>query len=424
MPTHEESHEQFKRTELHERKRREIIGLVRSSDEVRDLIESGDIEKRVQNPNSSQEIFWFIHRIHAGKNFFRAINVDHQGSHINENVDTLTMQFAHRNIEEQIGELRKTESSVDGFFNVPAERLAPLARKFFAAIDQYIQQPDLDQVPDEEKLQFLARIEIIQTLCHFPVDLSGRTIEDFMVYLAKKMGIDLTFSQSGFRGSLQGNLIEHADNFRAHLRSTVMHEVTATAVEKFTGISDDTRGEFVHSLYAGTLDGVQNTHDFVEELTNFVIDKGNIPASERLDVMNVVYKLLSEELANLTKDLISEINNPVETSMWGIFEEHIDSFTDILENATQTEYKAYPYYGFVYVMKSISMSQGYIRSREPELALAEIQKAEKLLSKIRTKMQTPSFRTVDMAKSVWFADNIEKQIRKIKHPLTRLLRGT
>lgn len=420
MPSFEESREHFLKTEVHERKRREIAELVTASDTIRQLIANNELEKQVAHPESSQAIFWQIHKIHAGKNFYRAINVDHAGDHVNENVESLTTHFAGADIENQVGSLRQTESSVDDFMNVRAEHLPKLAADFFATIDDFMAQPDLITLPIEAKHQFLARVEVIQTLCHFPADLSGRTIEDFMVYLAKKMGLELTFSTSGFRGFIEGDVVDDADDFRSQIRASTIQELTSSAIERYSGLNQDIIGEFVRHLYDGALLNVQSTQAYVEELSNYVMDKGNVSAIDRLEVLTLNYTLISEELTAFTETLIAQLTDESEVSMWGIFENQLDAFAELLERAEQTTYHEQPYYGFAYVMKSISMAKGFLRSAALEPALVEIIKAERLLLRITAKLDQPRFTNADKQRNDWFVQNFSKTVRKLKQLILRL----
>lgn len=406
--------ESFLQMEPQERKRREIADLVYASDDVRQRIRNRAFDLPNGKLAPSEQVFWQIHNLHAGKNFYRAINVDHSGQQISENVQTLANYFSESESTDQVGRLRTVSTSVDGFLNVHVESLPALERAFFAAIDKLLQLSNLTELPLETKLQFLARVEVIQTICHFPVDLSGRTIEDFMVYIADRMGVQLTFSESGFRGFIKGETIEEADRWRDRLRRATLQEITASAVDLFPDIPEEAARQFVHGLYnKNTQSPLESTQEAAEFLSEFALDTGVYNSTQQLEVVDTSYYLLRHELSRLTTKLIGAFFLQTEGSLWEVFHEQLDEFVETLEKGTRTTYHEDPHYGLAYVMKHLSMAQGSIFKSDYTEAWTEVEKAAQLLRKVTVKVekrQQADRQTVDQT---WFLTHFSKKVQAV-----------
>lgn len=276
-----------------ERKRRELQDLVKGSDTNRLAIASGAIEQQAkQYGGGSQGVFWALHANHFPVSPFRTINADSKAAEYGDNVSYYLKKPMRAQAESQIGALRTAEVSVGFFDNVDSAFLPDIAQAFFESIDDILLREHPENWTTEEKRIFLSRVEVVQVLCHFPFEASGRTIEDFLVYLAKKLGIHLTFSESGFRGFLGSPLIKES----------------RPAWQQMQGTADS---EALRANSVGQYD---------------------------------------QEMGRIALDLSRTLQPQVQTPLWSAFWTSTQAFADVLEKAEQYEYFPNPHPLFVHLM--------------------------------------------------------------------------
>ena len=164
-----------------------------ASDHIRATV----IPRLLQEAAPSSQSYWEIHRNRFGST---PASVQNFGNH--PFVLSEYTQRASRGdfYDNNIGKLRTIEVSGDGVFvHLPCKHLPQLSQQFFGVLDEILRTPPNDL---NQKLDTLAYTRAFLSLAHFPFDGAGRTNEDFIVYLAKRMGVDLSLSTSGYRHHL------------------------------------------------------------------------------------------------------------------------------------------------------------------------------------------------------------------------------
>jgi hypothetical protein len=103
-----------------------------------------------------------------------------------------------------IGGCRQLNVRSDGFDYIRARHLAPVEEALFAAVDAAEAAGFSAEI---DFLQFAAALDILLEILHLPFDGAGRANEDFVVYLAARLGFPLTFSETSYRGALGSPLV-------------------------------------------------------------------------------------------------------------------------------------------------------------------------------------------------------------------------
>lgn len=189
-----------------------VVSYVRSrSDEIRTKV----IPLLLTEEVGSQSAYWRLYEAEKGPEqhlsfAFRPVDA---------NIESCIRLFRDYP-EEMNSNLRQRILSIGlphGLLHVIPQFLAEICQDLFSAIDSI-------EIEDEE--DFIQKISLIYfalKLSHLPVDLSGRTNEDFIVYLSHKWGYPLTFSGDGYRGSLYESELVSLQNMQIYLFESLLY---------------------------------------------------------------------------------------------------------------------------------------------------------------------------------------------------------
>lgn len=170
--------------------------LVSTSNYIRE----GLLERLIQSNTPLEECYHSIHRVHfldEKKALSIGTNNKHRGH------DTPLPVREH-----------------DSLSLVPLSTLHEIKSKLFSTIESTDYNGDFSD--------YITTLDMLLTICHIPHDGAGRTNEDFLVLYALKHGIQMSFSENGYRGQLNiGSLVhERQRNLR-----TFLDEIRATYLE-------------------------------------------------------------------------------------------------------------------------------------------------------------------------------------------------
>src|SRR5258706_9410872 len=208
----------FLNTEPLERKRREIRELRQASEHNREIIADNSLmgeayrqRLRTKTP-ASQFVYYTLHHSYFAKSPQRMQNAD---SGLLESREYVYKRGTRDFYEKNVGKHRTNHVSVGGLPNLAPKYMSEIERLFFSTVDS-VNESSLKN--PHEVLYFLAFCDLVELMCHFPFDVSGRTDEDFLVWLAHGHGVDMTISRTGYRGFVEDDIIEAASDVRIALR--------------------------------------------------------------------------------------------------------------------------------------------------------------------------------------------------------------
>ncbi|HEC63931.1 MAG TPA: hypothetical protein ENI23_01410 [bacterium] len=197
-----------------------------ATEKTRGAIETGSIEEEGEEIFSgSRGVFWAIHKSNIGDNPELALQADNASLEPRR-----TASIGAERIDEQVGSTRREVVNVGGFPNVLPDYLEEVEIQMFDLVDEGLEASS--DWTENEKLGFLSYVEALQTIAHLPYDASGRTIEDFMVYLAGKMDIDLSLTRTPYRGYIGGFKISKANRTRGEMRRAVIDGIFDSFMDK------------------------------------------------------------------------------------------------------------------------------------------------------------------------------------------------
>src|SRR5258708_7358162 len=191
------------------------------TDRIRDRILTGELDAL----GSYQNVYFAIHIAHSMGNSGRAyVQEAYKGKWKSHGVHGGREGESVRDLNP--GVLRRNECFVGDFYCCPFKSLPYLARYMFAAIDDLLERKkEVSKYPLDQRLLLLVAIDGILTIGHFVKNASGRTNEDFLVFLAHALGIPhFSLSSSGFRGQVGGGLEDQAERSRWEIRRDVTRD--------------------------------------------------------------------------------------------------------------------------------------------------------------------------------------------------------
>ena len=134
-------------------------------------------------------------------------------------------------------QLRTEEVSVGYFDAVKVDEIKKIETRFFQLIDKLLNNSEiLTQLSNENKVKLLSLVDSILTLSHFPIDGSGRTNEEFLIWFATQLELDISISNSGFRGQLDNSAEKRVENSRQNLRDKIIDQKETTAYSEVTSL--------------------------------------------------------------------------------------------------------------------------------------------------------------------------------------------
>ena len=165
-----------------------------------DYIREGLLGRLIVNNTPLEECYHMIHRIHfldEEKALSIGANDKHRGH------DTSLPVRKH-----------------DSLSLLPLSTLHEIKSRLFSTAENTNYSGDFSD--------YITTLDMLLTICHIPHDGAGRTNEDFLVLYALKHGIQISFSENGYRGQLNANSLVHERqrNLRAFL-----DEIRATDLE-------------------------------------------------------------------------------------------------------------------------------------------------------------------------------------------------
>lgn len=216
--------ERFKAMDPEERKRREIHALRVASEKNRRAVESGAVDEHARTAaqthgtSFSEQAYWFFHRTYfdVAKDPFRVPDADHVGEGVQPYYNDVTDEM----LDSAAGQYRKIQTSVGSFSNLHSRDLPETAQSFFSSIDRVISSEHLKK---EEILFFLSLVDLIELILHMPFDASGRTDEDFLVWLANKYNFEMSISKTGYRGFVTPSIEKYLSRARSQVRKALGH---------------------------------------------------------------------------------------------------------------------------------------------------------------------------------------------------------
>lgn len=112
----------------------------------------------------------------------------------------------------------------------------------------------VDALTAGNEVEFLRKLTLIQAtlqLAHLPTDISGRTTEDFLVWLSQKHGFPLSISSNGYRGYPNDKLIQSVGISQAKLYEDLLFACDQQMTEPtFTKPEDvDTNGSLQYFIW-------------------------------------------------------------------------------------------------------------------------------------------------------------------------------
>ncbi len=164
-----------------------MSGVRRNTESIR-----GDLIPRLIGENASTlKSFWDIHKGEFKGDPMLLQSLAGSRSEIDEYITSVgSGKFYERNI----GNIRTVNVITGGFSHIQTAYLPHLQTDLFLALDSIGKD-----VEEDVFLNTLTLADAVMISLHLPFDGSGRTIEDFFVFLGKKMGYPVTFSVLGYR---------------------------------------------------------------------------------------------------------------------------------------------------------------------------------------------------------------------------------
>lgn len=170
-----------------------FLATAQSSDLIR-----ARIEEEFYDTQSSETVYFDMHATHVMANPERVYDQETHQQH-GYSVQGMLRTEEHT----RPGQLREQDTTVGEFYCVSADQLESLSGTFFSLLDLLRQKSSFIRTLSlEDKLGLHTLFDEFLTDTHLPVNASGRTNEDFLVWIAQEFGYPLTVSFSGFRGQL------------------------------------------------------------------------------------------------------------------------------------------------------------------------------------------------------------------------------
>ncbi len=164
-----------------------------ASDQIRLRV----IPELLREARSSAESYWEIHRNRFAET---PASIQNFGSTPFVLADYTIFSSKGDYYASNIGRLRSHAIACEGtFIHLAYQYLPRLSDEFFCALDNIFAFGERDLA---RNLTQIVLAQAFLTLAHLPFDGAGRTNEDFIVYCAKRLGIDLSLSASGYRHHL------------------------------------------------------------------------------------------------------------------------------------------------------------------------------------------------------------------------------
>lgn len=173
-----------------------FLATATSTDAVRAEIKTGKLAQF-----SSKKVFLSIHKTHILENPDTVYNQEDTPG-MNMKINSLMLGKTQ---EEYLraGEYRDDPASVGDFHNLPTEEVKRTGDRFFGSVDRLLTNEEfLTNLQTEQKLLIISLLYHELILAHFVRNASGRTDEDFLCYVASRLGVPFTVSESGFRGQM------------------------------------------------------------------------------------------------------------------------------------------------------------------------------------------------------------------------------
>jgi hypothetical protein len=159
-----------------------------------DQIRSRVIPQLIGEQQTSMQSFFAIHRSRFSSAPAPVQNFGQRPFNLS---DYTTYMSVGPLYQANIGRFRTLEMMCSGTFqHLASAHLKQLGEVFFSALDGSFETTRHDR---DQAIEQLVLTQAFLTLAHFPFDGAGRTNEDFIVYCAKRLGIDLSLSVSGYR---------------------------------------------------------------------------------------------------------------------------------------------------------------------------------------------------------------------------------
>lgn len=176
-----------------------------------DIIRENIIPQLVKSHINSKEAFYKIHTEACGDNVELAT-----GFIPTPDPDCDYMSCTGGDI--QPGKCRKNFVDTGHAWHVNPEYMVDLEKELFGSIDK------LHVVDEIDCMRKLTLIQATLLIAHFPEDISGRTAEDFLVYLSQKYGYPLSISPNGYRGLNEDTRVKKVMDAQQTLYSNILYD--------------------------------------------------------------------------------------------------------------------------------------------------------------------------------------------------------
>lgn len=201
---------------------RAIFETVRlNSDEIRQTT----IPQLIQDGIKARESFYELHKTASKRNPYAANIFPPQVTHEGNNfVHSVPEDGYHRGQDpvkvllEKTGQRRTTRLSTPHALHLEPGSLKEVEDLLMESVDA---------LTAGNEVEFLRKLTLIQAtlqLAHLPTDISGRTTEDFLVWLSQKHGFPISISANGYRGYPDNKLIQSVEISQAKLYEDLLFE--------------------------------------------------------------------------------------------------------------------------------------------------------------------------------------------------------
>ncbi len=231
------------------------------TDKLRESIAIGDFDDL-----DSASVYYSIHLAHSMGNSGRAyVQESYSGKRKSHTV--YGSNEGEKVSDLDPGQLRSVDCHVGDYCCCPISVLEPVVRGTFEAIDALrTNKEEVRTFSLDQRLLLLTTIDALLTLGHFVRNASGRTNEEFLVFLAREFGLSsFSISSSGFRGQAGEGLELEVEKARWLIRNEMIKEVL---INFFHGISLSEVAEEIQLIPESCERGA--TRAFLEEVISIL----------------------------------------------------------------------------------------------------------------------------------------------------------
>lgn len=201
---------------------RAVFETVRlNSDDIRQTT----IPQLIQDGTKAKDSFYELHKAASRRNPYAANifppQVNQEG---NDFVRSIPDDEYYRGADplkailEKTGQRRTTRLSTPHALHLEPENLE--------AVENLLME-GVDALSAGNEVEFLRKLTLIQAtlqLAHLPTDISGRTTEDFIVWLSQKHGFPISISANGYRGYPDNILVQSVADSQTKLYENLLFD--------------------------------------------------------------------------------------------------------------------------------------------------------------------------------------------------------